>query len=84
MLPPAPPPRRDLCRLTHGLWAESVRSGDGPHHRKDSSRTRSPCSAWAPPSAGRSTVLRGVAGESGTGQSGFPNPQTPSLASRSC
>lgn len=84
MLPPAPPPRRDLRRLTLGLWTANVRSGDGPHHRKDSSRTRSPCPAWAPPSAGRSTVLRGVAGEWETDQSGFPNPQTPCLASGSC
>lgn len=74
MLPPAPPPRRDLHRLTHGFELRVCAAGDGPHHRKDSSRTRSPCSAWAPPRAGRSTVLRGVAGVSGTDQSGFPNP----------
>lgn len=27
MLPHAPPPRRDLGRLTHGLWTASVRRG---------------------------------------------------------
>lgn len=60
---PAPPPRLDLGRLTHGLRTESMRSRTSRLHAEDSSRTRPCFSGWAPPNEGRSTASRGVARE---------------------